>query len=82
MIKKHIKYALLINAEVILLSAKIVKEISEDFIRKNVDTDYEKSLSDIFDGIEQKVKDLSPHLDKINDLKNNVVDFKKKFKVN
>ncbi|MFN8672974.1 MAG: hypothetical protein U0457_12950 [Candidatus Sericytochromatia bacterium] len=79
MLNKYVKYALLLHAEVISTSAKMVKEASEEFIKKNVDSEYEKSLSDAFDGIQKKVKDLSPHLDKIKDLKNNVVDFKSRF---
>lgn len=81
MLKKSLKYALLINAEVIKLASKRIKESSETFLKENVDSDYEKTLSDTFDNIEKNVRDLSPHIDKsittIKTLKDNIVDFSK-----
>lgn len=81
MLKKYLKYALLINAEVVLLTSKKIQETAENFLKENVDSDYEKSLSDTFDNIEKKVRDLSPHIDtsmnKIKIFKDNIVDFSK-----
>lgn len=81
MLKKYLKYALLINAEVVLLTSKKIQENAENFLKENVDSDYEKTLSDTFDDIQKKVRDLSPHIDnsmnKIKTFKDNIVDFSK-----
>lgn len=81
MLTKYLKYALLINAEVVLLTSKKIQETAENFLKENVDSDYEKLLSDTFDDIQKKVRELSPHIDnsmnKIKIFKDNIVDFSK-----
>jgi|LakWasMet13_LOW5_FD_contig_21_574206_length_688_multi_4_in_0_out_0_2 predicted translin family RNA/ssDNA-binding protein len=85
MLAKFFKYAMLVEAEIVLRVAKKVQEASEDFVRKNADEEYEQSLTDLFDGfdeISQKVKNISPKLEKVTDsvnkFKDNILDFPKR----
>jgi hypothetical protein len=82
MIKKYLKYAMLLEAEVISLAAQKVQEITEQFVRKNADNEYEESLSNFFDGIEKTIKDFSPQIEKVTDsvnkIKDNILDFPKR----
>ena len=85
MLAKFFKYVMLVEAEVILLAAKKVQEVSEEFVRTNSDDDYEQGLNDLFDnvaGISRKVKDISPNIEKVansvNKIRNNILDFPKK----
>ncbi len=85
MLEKFLKYATLLEAEVIIMAAKKVQEVSEEFVRKNADTEYEQSLNDLFNGfddISQKVKHLTPKIDKVtntvNKFKDNILDFPKR----
>lgn len=85
MINKYLKYAMLLEAEVLSMTARKVQENCEEFVRRNSDPDYEKSLSNIFDGIENTFKNLSPQIEKlsssVNKIKDNILDFPQK-KVN
>lgn len=85
MLAKFIKYAMLVEAEVVLLAAKKVQEVSEEFVRKNSDSEYEESLTNLFDGfhdLTKKVKDISPQIEKVtnsvNKFKDNILDFPKR----
>lgn len=73
-ISKYVKYAILLNAEVVSLSAQKIQEISEEFVKKNTDSDYEDSLSNIIDGVEKTLKDFSPQLEKVTDSVNKIKD--------
>ena len=82
MIAKYLKYALLIEAEVVSMAARKVQEVTEQFVKKNADTEYEESLYNFFDGIEKTIKDFSPQIEKVTDsvnkIKGNILDFPKK----
>ena len=82
MVKKYLKYGTLLQAEIISRLAKKVQESTEDFVRKNTNADYEQTLSDTFDDIEQKIRDFSPQLEmvsnSVNKIKDNILDFQKK----
>lgn len=83
MLSKFVRYAMLVEAEIVLRIAKKVQETSEDFVRKNADVEYEQSLTNLFDGfddISQKVKTtISPKFDKVTDsvnkFRDNILDF-------
>jgi hypothetical protein len=79
MIAKYLKYAILLEAEVISMAAKKVQEVTELFVKSNADTEYEESLSNFFDGIEKTIKDFSPQIEKVTDsvnkIKDNILDF-------
>ena len=82
MVTKLFKYALLLEAEVVSQAARKVQEISETFVKNNTDNDYEESLSNVFDGVEQTIKNFSPQIEKVsesvNKIRSNILDFPKK----
>lgn len=85
MLAKFFKYAMLLEAEVALLAAKKIQEASEEFVRKNSDSEYEQSLNELFNGvagISQKFKGFAPKIEKVTDsvnkIRTNILDFPKK----
>ena len=82
MLSKLLKYTALLQAEVISSAAKKIKEASEDFVKKNSDLEYEESLEDMFNNVREKVKSLSPKIEKmtnsVNKIRDNILDFPKK----
>lgn len=82
MLAKFVKYALLLEAEVVSMTAEKIKSVSEEFVRKNADEEYSESLDELFDGIRNKVKSFSPQIDKVtnsvNKIKDNILDFPKR----
>ena len=81
-VSKYVKYAMLVEAEILAMTAKKVQHITEEFVRNNTDNEYEESLSSIFDGIEKTLKDFSPQIEKVSNsvhkLKDNILDFPRK----
>ncbi|MBC7475695.1 MAG: hypothetical protein H7263_15540 [Candidatus Sericytochromatia bacterium] len=82
MLGKFFKYAALLEAEVVSSIAMKIKEVSDDFVKKNSDLDYEESLEDMFNNVREKVKSLSPKIEKVtnsvNRIRDNILDFPKK----
>ncbi len=82
MLGKFFKYAALLEAEVVSSIAMKIKEVSDDFVKKNSDLEYEESLEDMFNNVREKVKSLSPKIEKVtnsvNRIRDNILDFPKK----
>ena len=82
MLAKFFKYTLLLEAEVVAIAAERIKEVTENFVKKNADSDYENSLDELFTGIRARVQDISPRIEKVtnsvNKIRDNILDFPKR----
>jgi len=82
MLSKYLKYALLLNAEIVSQIAGKVKENTEKFVNENADQEYKISLDKTWDDLRQRINDISPKIDLVNGyiekIKENIPQFDKK----
>lgn len=65
MLRRTLKYGLILQAELLSMVAEEIQRRADEFVQKNVDADYETYLSDLFVDLENQFKKFSSPLEQV-----------------